>query len=218
MPAEPTFDWVDIDLLVNNPWNPNVMDTGMFDKAVESIHRFGFVDPVTAREIGLDKYQIVDGEHRVRAAKEHSSACKGDDHVGMTQLPITNLGMIEDHVAKQLTIVLNETRGEPDPKKLGLVLVELLAAEPMPMLLELLPFTKPEFEELAQLPSVDWNQLTPAPKKSRDERWVERVYRLPDEVAKLFDKAIEHAKEFGGAPDASVPEAIRRIAEEYLSE
>jgi ParB-like nuclease domain len=212
MPAEPTFDWVDIDLLIPNPWNPNAMDTEMFSKAIESIHRFGFVDPVTVREVGLDGYQIIDGEHRVRAAKEHSGACTKTTHVGMTQLPITNLGMIDDHAAKQLTIVLNETRGEPEAKKLGVVLTSLLAAEPLPELLQLLPFSQARFEELAELPKVDWDDLEPKVVGPAKERWVERVYRIKaDEVSKL-DDAIKQAKVDGAESDG---DALLAIAENY---
>lgn len=211
-PADPTFDWVDIDLLEPNPWNPNAMDEAMFAKAIESIHRFGFVDPVTVRDIE-GRLQIIDGEHRVRAAKDHSGACTKTDHVGMTQLPITNLGEVLDHVAKQLTIVLNETRGEFQPKRMGVLLTDLLAGEPLPHLLALLPFTKPQFEELAELPSVDWNAVTPqqvhGPAKNR---WVERIYRIDaDEVAPL-DEAIAHAKRDGAESDG---DALLYLARSY---
>jgi ParB-like chromosome segregation protein Spo0J len=37
------------------------MDAEMFAKATASIHQFGFVDPVTVREVGLHDYQIIDG-------------------------------------------------------------------------------------------------------------------------------------------------------------
>lgn len=218
---EPTFSYVDIDLLHPNPWNPNQMSEDMLGKEIESIHRFGFVDPITCREVGLNDYQIIDGEHRWRCAADHSDACvkvkgKYTEHVGLRQLPITNLGMIDDHIAKQLTIVLNETRGEAEPKKLGQVLTNLLAGEPMAELLELLPFTQPQFEELAQLPTVDWGAMV-SPKMGgprRAEQWVERVYRLRTDEAKALDGALAEAKSNGAQSDG---EAIQRIAEEYTN-
>ena len=41
----------------------------MLDHARASIHRFGFVDPVTVRRLGTT-YQVIDGEHRWRIALE----------------------------------------------------------------------------------------------------------------------------------------------------
>lgn len=218
--VEPTFLWVDIDLIVPNPWNPNAMDDDMFVKAIESIHQFGFVDPVTCREVG-DLFQIIDGEHRHRAAADHSAACrkvkdKYVEHVGMRQLPITNLGAVSDPVAQKLTIVLNETRGEAEPKRLGELLTTLLISEPLPKLVELLPLDEDRIIELAELPKVNWEDLTPKAKgpAKREERWVERVFRLPVKAAEALDRALNEAKAAGAGSDW---EALQRIAEEYGS-
>jgi hypothetical protein len=216
--SEPVFSWVDLDLLDKNTWNPNVMGDEMFSKAVESIHRFGFVDPVTVRELG-GRFEIVDGEHRWRAAMGHSGSCikvKGRyvEHIGLRQIAIASLGTIDDASARQLTIVLNETRGEYDPRKMGEVLTSLVAGESMPALLELLPFTPDRFAELAELPRVNWNDLSPrvaAP--VRDKKWVERVYRLPTDVATKLDEAITRARTDGGAADWR---CLQTIAEHFL--
>lgn len=220
--ADLTFSYVDIDLLKPNPWNPNAMNDEMFGKAIESIHRFGFVDPVTVREVGMYDYQIIDGEHRWRGAREHSGSCvfetvKGKavytEHIGLRQIPIANLGLLEDPIAKQLTIVLNETRGEYDPKKMGSVLTSLLAGETMPALLEVLPFTPVQFAELAELPTVDWGLSAPKRKAPSDEKWVERVYRLPTDAATKLDEAIAAARS-GGEADWR---CLQTIAERFLS-
>ena len=216
---EPIFSWVDINLLEPNNYNPNQMDDEMFAKAIESIHRFGFVDPVTVRELG-DRYQIIDGEHRWRAAKDHSGACIKEkrryvEHVGMHQIAIASLGAIDDQSAKQLTIVLNETRGEYDPKRMGEVLTSLIAAEAMPDLLELLPFTPDRFAELADLPRVNWENLAPEPKSTnRVDTWVERVYRIPADAAAKIDEAIREARPEAGAPDWK---SLQALAEHFLS-
>lgn len=210
--------WVDIDLIEPNPWNPNRMSDDMLEKEIESVHRFGFIDPVTCRRLG-DVFQLIDGEHRWSVAKSHSGACVSDgkggytDHVGMRQLPVSDLGVVEDHIAKQMTIVLNETRGEAEPKKMGLVLIDLIAAEPLPLLTKVLPFTQDQISEMAELPRVDWNKLEGSQPKKRDGSWVERVYRLPKDVATTLDEAIKAAKEEGAESDV---EAIRKIAEEFL--
>ena len=167
-------------------------------------------------------YELIDGEHRWKAAEDHGNcvrAKKGggwERHRGLAKLPVTNLGVVTDDVAQQLTIVLNETRGTYDPKKMGELLVDLVAVKPMAELIAVLPFDKPKFEELAALPSIDWGAITPrrtpAP-KGQGERWVERVYRLPAKAAETLDQAIRRVHEDDGSSDA---EALATIAEHFL--
>ena len=225
--TDPTFEWVDIDLIRPNRWNPNQMDDEMYAKEIESIHEFGFVDPLTVR-VEIDKdddshfYEIIDGEHRWRAGKDHGTCIKAkkgggwERHGGFRQLPCTNLGVVTDDVAMQLTIVLNETRGEYDPKRMGSLLTDLVAMKPLPDLLTVLPFDKPKFEELAALPSVDWNDIrarTTPKGGARGERWVERVYRLPSEAAETLDRALRQVREDDGSTDW---QALKAIAEHFL--
>src|SRR5678815_835638 len=233
--AEPTFEWVSIDLIEPNPWNPNVMAYEMYAKAIESIHEFGFVNPITVRTVingrvvgsqakkdWLDavRYQIIDGEHRWRAGKDHGAcvrAPKGggwERHGGLQLLPITNLGDVPDEEAQQLTIVLNETRGTYDPKKMGALLVDLIAIKPLAALTNVLPFDKARIEELAELPSVDWEDVSFKAKRGPgEERMVERVYRLPIEAADALDRAIQRCREDDGSSDA---QALQTIAQSFL--
>jgi ParB-like chromosome segregation protein Spo0J len=220
----PVFSWIDIDLIEPNPWNPNVMDSSMYAAAIESIHEFGFVDPITVRRLPGDKIQIIDGEHRLRAARDHGScirAPKGggwERHAGLHQLPVTDLGSVPDEDAKQLTIVLNETRGSYDPKRMGKLLVDLVAIKPLPELATVLPFDRVRIEELAELPTVDWQNPSFKPKSGRAgpaDKWVERVYRLPEDAANALDKAIQRCREDEGMTDA---QAIQSIAEHFLRE
>ena len=51
---------VRLDELDANPWNPNVMDTFMFEKELASIRTFGYVSPIIVRPLG-ERYQIIDG-------------------------------------------------------------------------------------------------------------------------------------------------------------
>jgi len=132
-------------------------------------------------------YELIDGEHRLRAAKE----------LGYTEVPIWNLGDISDAVAKQLTIVLNETRGSSDPGKLGELLMDLLETELPADLLEVLPFPEERFAELTKLAEFDWNALV-EPKKEATG-WVERTYRMPKESAAVIDEAISRVKDDSGS-------------------
>lgn len=97
-----------------NPWNPNTM-TPEEERAVgESIDLYGFLDPVTVRPIARGKYQILDGEHRWRAAKR----------AGRETVLVNVLDVPDDLTAKKLTLILNQ-RGGPDRVELARLLAEL---------------------------------------------------------------------------------------------
>jgi ParB-like chromosome segregation protein Spo0J len=179
--------WVHPDALTPNPWNPNRMDDFMFRKEIESIKAFGFVVPIVVRSVpsGLE---IIDGEHRWRAAQQ----------LKLERIPIWDLGRISDVDAKQLTIVLNETRGQPDKDKLAALIRDLQISEPTHALMTVLPFTEQAFAELAALPQFDWQQLehmSSAPGSPAERsQWIERVYRLPKDVAEVLDQALARVK------------------------
>lgn len=183
-----------------NSWNPNRMDPTMYRKELASIRKFGFVDPVTVR-IVEGGFEIIDGEHRWRAAKE----------LGYTEIPIYSLGLMAEAQAKQLTIVLNETRGRSDPKRLGSVLRDLLETEPKTDLLDLLPYSPPIFDKLTGAMELeDWDQPALAPTTG----WLERTYRLPAEAAEVIDEALAKAK---NGEELADWQALELVAADFLS-
>jgi len=175
----------------------------MYQKELASLRRFGLVAPLIVRQrpptgtprpgrgrslpsTGSIEYELIDGEHRLRGAKE----------LGFTEVPIWDLGIISDAVAKQLTIVLNETRGSPDPTLLGELLMNLLETELPQDLLEVLPFPEERFTELTKLAEFDWSAIV-EPAKT-ETGWVERTYRMPKEAAVVIDDAIARVKRDSG--------------------
>lgn len=96
---------VPISRIVENPWNYNKMTDEMFAKQLASLDRHGFIGVTIVREIveaGKPFFQIIDGAHRFRAAKER----------GAKKLRVNNLGKISDAKAKELTLTLQEVRGK----------------------------------------------------------------------------------------------------------
>lgn len=179
--------WVAPSDLRPNTWNPNRMDDFMYAKELESIKRFGFAVPIVVRSTATG-LEIVDGEHRWRAAKE----------LGITKVPIWDLGRLSDIDAKQLTIVLNETRGKADKQLLSKLVSDLLGWESAPALETVLPFSHEEFADLAKLANFDWQELenlSSSVGELKKSEWVERIYRLPREVAEVIDAAIARVKD-----------------------
>lgn len=183
------------------------MDDEMYAKAIASIRQFGFVDPITVRGQSSG-YEIIDGEHRWRAAIAE----------GIGIVPVIDLGVIADDIARQLTIVLNETRGQSDPQRLGDLLRDLASRASIPDLLSTLPYTREAFDRLTGLSSIDWTSLARPPQRpavGRPSAWVERVYRMPKESAEVIDRAIERFRE---SEDGTVPEwrVLELLAADYL--
>lgn len=195
-----------IEALSPNPWNPNVMDDEMYRKELASLRRFGYVNPVLVRELA-HTVQIIDGEHRWKGLKQ----------LGYRELETTVIEGLTDEEAKQLTIVLNETRGRADPKKLGVLLGELLQNVPKADLLDVLPISPVNFDRLTGLEDFDWGGLGGRPEDggpAEGRSWVERTYRLPKEAALVIDEAIEAAKDGEELQDW---QGLEAIAADYLA-
>lgn len=197
-------------MLRTNTWNPNRMDREMLEKERASIQEFGFVDPITVRILSVrddsvgkpDMYEIIDGEHRYKVGLEE----------GITEFPCWSLGFLPDEEAMQLTVILNETRGQADPQRLSQLMRDLASKVALPRLQEVMPYSPERLADLTGLreqAQASFNTMRDRAKS----RMVERVYRLPQEVAEQFDDALDKARHEGAVSDA---EAIAKIAQGYL--
>jgi ParB/RepB/Spo0J family partition protein len=146
---------VDTSKVRPNPFNPNRQVSEIFEREKRSILRHGFIDPITVREAADGAFEIVDGEHRWRAARELTST----GAAALGRLPAVNLGKISDDDAKRLVILFNELRGEPDPAKLALVLKDLVANVTVDDLSLDLPMTPKDIESMVKAVDFDWNTL-----------------------------------------------------------
>lgn len=139
---------VSVNSIRPNTYNPNRMNAITFEKEKRSIQEHGFIDPITVRQVGdEDELEIIDGEHRWRAAKE----------LGIETIPVANLGRIDDQKARKLTILYNELKGAPEPVLLAQVLKDLTEFETPEALAEVLPMTMAEIDTLVKsASSFDW--------------------------------------------------------------
>jgi hypothetical protein len=175
------------------------------------MERFGFTDPVTVRPNGA-RWELIDGEHRIKAAHEKR----------ISTIPYLNVGSMPDEEAISLGIILNELKGRHDPKKLGSLLDDLLSKGSPADVLAGMPFTPEALAGLTSLSSFDWSTLDTMKKPMEDRKpsprkgssWVERTFRLPDEVNLVLDEAIEKAKDGDEIEDW---QALERVAADFLA-
>jgi hypothetical protein len=149
------------DELWPNPWNPNKQSDFIYEKEKNSISKFGFIEPVQVRDFIATqspwagrKYQIINGEHRWKAVID----------LKIDAIPIINLGIVPDSIAKQLTLILNETHGDPNPIKLAQLVQDLTKDIDFDELQQNLPFTPEAIEGLLktfEAPEYDSHEMQP---------------------------------------------------------
>lgn len=141
-----------------NPWNPNKQTDFIYERERHSIRTHGFLDPILVRQ--KDGFvEIIDGEHRWRAGQQE----------GMTQFPVNNLGEVPDEVAKQLTIIMNETRGQADSKKLAELIANLNESISLDQLTVALPYTLDQLQHMVADVKVDWEKINAKPPEAPPE-------------------------------------------------
>jgi len=154
-PKSLRFLWVSADKLVPNQWNPNTQTKEMYEKTKNSIKEFGFVAPVIARPLPDGNFEIIDGEHRWKAAKE----------LGLTQIPIIVCEGLDEPTIKRLSLALNRLHGEDDVLKLADLMSDLLQHYDLSTLLSTLPYTEESIQWLFEWQKeLTWEEIVESDK------------------------------------------------------
>jgi ParB family chromosome partitioning protein len=119
-PTRPTVSAdrkVPIELISRNPKNPrkNFSEEELQDLA-SSIRQHGIVQPVVVRTVGTDKYEIIAGERRWRAAQL----------AGLVEIPVI-IRNVDDRTALELAIVENVQRADLNPVEEAMGYEQLIA-------------------------------------------------------------------------------------------
>ncbi len=68
--STPSVAEIEIDKIETNPYQPRaVFDESALQELTESIKQLGVIQPITVRKVDNDRYQLISGERRLRAAK-----------------------------------------------------------------------------------------------------------------------------------------------------
>jgi ParB-like chromosome segregation protein Spo0J len=194
------------------------MDAFTYSKVIDSLLEYGFIDPITVRPHPVMRatgkgpmWQIIDGENRWKGALD----------LGMKNGPGFNLGTIDDTQAMKLTIVLNELRGQYDPREMSALLAKLMESEDPIELAKSLPFTEIALKGMIGLDDLQLEgssipmalQRGEALQKQR-QNWVERLFRLTVEANGVLQSALDKAKD---GEDISDAQALELVAADFLS-
>ncbi|MDE4297104.1 ParB/RepB/Spo0J family partition protein [Phaeobacter gallaeciensis] len=113
---QPQYLTVAVGQLRKNPWNSNQVDAANEEKIRESIKRNGIFKPIIVRQVpGQGGFEIIGGEHRWEQAVE----------LGYTDVPVVDLGEIDDRKAKEIGVIDNARYGIDDTLSLGEILKDI---------------------------------------------------------------------------------------------
>lgn len=173
--------------LAPNPWNTNVVSPDNEAKLDESVRRFGMFKPIVVRERTDGRLEILGGEHRVAAAVR----------VGLSTIPIINLGKIDDKRAKEISLVDNGRYGQDNALQLAGLLEELGAVED---LATFMPYSETDIASIFSSVNIALEDLDipdadePAPSLPKDKpvqtHQVMR-FKVPVEDSKWLSSLIE---------------------------
>lgn len=129
-----------------NPWNSNVVSPENEKKIEKSIKRLGLFKPVIVRELASGELEILGGEHRASAAVR----------LGMKEIPVINLGIVNDKKAKEISLIDNGRYGADDTLQLGLILEDLGDASE---LAEFMPYSESDLNDIFSSREIDLDML-----------------------------------------------------------
>lgn len=111
------IQWVDVDLLTANDYNPNVVFSKEMELLKFSILKNGWIQPILVTQ----DYQIIDGFHRTSIAKMDKQLRKMTD--GKVPVVIMNLSEPERML---LTIRINRAKGSHIAIKMSEIIKKLI--------------------------------------------------------------------------------------------
>lgn len=180
---------VPIDWLEPNPWNTNALNDRTQRALHESIQEFGFIDPVVVRRLPDDehpRYQIIDGEHRWKAAKDE----------GYTECPVFVID-VDDMQAQRLTIILNETRGDSPEQDLANALAALAEQDEIAARRGL-PYDNDEWQRYMDMAGLEQPDGQPDEKLRAEGEWVTITATVSRDFQQTWEAASEQAEHIYG--------------------
>ena len=107
---------ISISAIQTNPFQPrNKFDEEALEELASSISKLGIIQPITVRKLGFEKYQLISGERRLRAAKI----------AGCSKIP-TYIRIADDQRMLEMALVENIQRENLNPIDVALSFKRLI--------------------------------------------------------------------------------------------
>lgn len=141
-----------IDIFIEADWNYKKENEALDKKLNEALKRFGQTQNIYARELETGYYEIPDGNHRFKQAKD----------LGKKFLFAYDLGKITKSDAIRRAISTNEIKYTADNIKLAELIKEISVDFDITDLSMILPYSEIELNDYVQLMDFDWSNFNQA--------------------------------------------------------
>lgn len=139
---------IDVSLLEFADWNYKTDDDFLAVKLENNIKKNGQIQNILVREIDGGKYEVVNGNHRLKILLK----------MDVKKAVCYNLGKIDVQQAKRIAIETNETEFDKDDFKLVQVINNILNSDELTGLENTLPYTADELQNFRDLKDFDWDK------------------------------------------------------------
>lgn len=139
-------------------WNYKEDDAALQEKLEANLKLNGQVENILVRTLPTGYYEVVNGNHRLRALQA----------LGAPDVMVFDLGPISDAAARRIAIETNETRFAPDNLRLAALIRELQADTTLADLTATLPYTDKELDAFNTMLDWAWPDTTPADLEDSD--------------------------------------------------
>jgi len=133
--------------LIPAPWNPTRTNPDDEAKLDAAIARHDFFRPIVCRELADGRLQILGGHQRTSSAIRR----------GITEIPVVNLGRVDDTRAREITLIDNGRYGHDDAGALATLIADLGISSTD--LASFLPFDLAELEAITASTHIDLDSL-----------------------------------------------------------
>ena len=168
-----------IESLNEAPWNPNHMDEITLSRLIESLNRYGLVEPLVVRTKEDYSYEVLSGNHRFKAVK----------NMEFNSIPCVVVNL-NDAEAMLLAQTLNGIHGEDDQAQKGELFKSILATIPEDKVLSLLPETTESLRSLASFNQIDLAEHLQAWQQSQAAKLKHMVLQLTNKQLETVEEAL----------------------------
>ncbi len=170
-----------VEKLIEASWNPNQMDEITLKRLIESINRYGLVEPLVVRPTVDSQYEVLSGNQRLRALTS----------ISLKEVPCVVVNL-NDSEAMLLAQALNNLRGEDDQALKGNLIKEVLTNIPEDQVLSLLPETIESLRSLTSFDQIDLAQHLQAWEQAQAAKLKHMILQLTQQQLEIVEEAISN--------------------------
>ena len=181
------FKTIGIENLVKASWNYKKEDDYKKDRLKANIKKNGQIENILVRLLDTGFYEVVNGNHRYDALKE----------LGTAKVVVYDLGKITESQAVRIAIETNETKFDSDEIVMSKLIIDLEKDFGKDDLLETLPYTEDELNDILDLGNFNWEDFDkePAEYDENDLKTIKVV--VPNDTYNMWLDWKKKVKEIG---------------------